>query len=115
MPERLPDDATLWLVIGGGAASVVAASMVLGQWLEAPPCHLCIDQRAMLVAVVPLAVLAGLLWRRIVGLVAGMAAAAATVTGLVVAARQSWLERQAPEIAASCAGPLQPTPTERLA
>ncbi|MFW5680875.1 MAG: disulfide bond formation protein B [Pseudomonadota bacterium] len=112
---RLPDASTLWLVIGGGAALVVAASMGLGHLLDAPPCHLCIAQRAMLVAVVPLAVLAGLLWRRAVGLGAGMAVAAAAVAGLVVAVHQSWLERQPPEVAASCVGLLQPTPTERLA
>lgn len=112
---RLPDAATLWLMIGGGAALVVAASMGLGHLLDVPPCHLCIAQRAMLVAVVPLAVVAGLSWRGVAGLVAGMAVAAAATSGLVIAVRQSWLERQPPEIAAGCIGLFQPTPTERLA
>ncbi|MFP4360213.1 MAG: disulfide bond formation protein B [Alphaproteobacteria bacterium] len=115
MPSPPNAPRTVWLTLGLGALAVVAVSMVLGRLVDAAPCHLCIAQRALLLLVVPAALMAALAWRNVAGLLAGVASVAVAATGVVVAARQSWLERQTPEVAAGCAGSFAPTPTERAA
>lgn len=115
MPPFPPAARTVWVTLGLGALAVVAVSMLLGRLVDAAPCHLCIAQRALLLLVAPTALVAALAWRNLVGPLAGAATAAVAATGVVVAARQSWLERQPPEVAAGCAGLFAPTPTERAA
>lgn len=115
MFKMLPDSSRIWLGIGLGALGAALASVVLERWLDAEPCHLCITQRALLLLVVPFALAAWGAWPRRAGLLAGVAAVGAALTGGVIAARQSLLERQPPEMAATCAGLFEPTPSERIA
>lgn len=101
----------LWLLIAAGSAALALASILLTEWLELAPCHLCIFQRLLFMVMAPLALIAAFTTggvRRISGALTALTAAGGTAT----AAFQIWLQVQ-PEGTASCLG-ADMGPIERL-
>ncbi|MGF1547845.1 MAG: disulfide bond formation protein B [Thiotrichales bacterium] len=99
----------IWLLIALGAAALAVGSLLLTAWLDLHPCHLCIFQRLLWLALAGFATLAFVWPHAIFGRLASLIV---IVTGLGVAGYQSWLELQPPGTA-SCVGG-QPGLIERL-
>lgn len=101
-----------WLALAGLAALAAGASLLLTNWLDLHPCHLCIFQRLLFMLLAVLAGMAALARSRDVALGTGSLFVVTALGGMAVAAYQSWLQWQ-PAGSATCAsGP--PGPLERL-
>ncbi|MGF1643676.1 MAG: disulfide bond formation protein B [Thiotrichales bacterium] len=100
-----------WLAVGLGAAALASGSVVLTILLDLSPCHLCIFQRLLFMALAVSALLAAAL-SLAAGRVAGFASLLVIITGFGTAAFQTWLEMQPPGTA-SCVGG-DPSAIERL-
>lgn len=87
---------TLWLMLGLGGIGVAMLSLLLTTWLHLDPCHFCIAQRALFLALGLTALIAMLgtthAWGRVVGALSGVIA----LMGASIAAYQSWLQMQPP-------------------
>lgn len=101
----------IWLALSLAAIFLVAGSLVLTAWLNLHPCHLCIFQRLLFML---LALLAGWAFfvngwlQRSVGLVIALL----SLTGVAVAAYQSYLQVQPPGSISCMAG--EPSLIERI-
>jgi disulfide bond formation protein DsbB len=85
----------LWLALGLGATALVAASLILTAWLGLHPCHLCIFQRLLFMALAGIGLSGFLLAKVSQRLAAGLTLPIAAL-GVGVAAYQSWLQAQPP-------------------
>jgi disulfide bond formation protein DsbB len=94
---------TLWLILAGGSAGLVIASLVLTAWQNLHPCHLCIFQRLLYMLLAGLGLTAGLLQPRPAGRWVGFFTLPLAAWGLGVALHQSWLQMQ-PQGSISCVG-----------
>ena len=94
---------TLWLILAGGSAGLVIASLVLTAWQNLHPCHLCIFQRLLYMLLAGIGLAAGLLQPRPVGRWVGFFSLPLAAWGLGVASYQSWLQMQPPG-SISCVG-----------
>jgi len=117
MPSLTPRLA--WLGLAIACALLATTSLVLTNWLDLDPCHLCIFQRLLFMLLACLAALAAV--TRGMGqagrapLLRGLFGAlfcALAMLGTAVATYQSWLQAQPPD-AASCLGG-EPSLIERL-
>lgn len=101
----------LWLFLGCAAAGLAVASLVLTVWLDLHPCHLCIFQRLLFMALAVLGLLAFFLPGGR-GRLVGVTTLPLSALGASVAAYQSWLQAQPPG-SISCGGG-EPGLIERL-
>lgn len=102
---------TAWGALAAFCALTAGASLGLTAWLDLNPCHLCIFQRLLFMAMALLALAAALGNGRI-RWATGLGFAAAALGGMATAAYQSWLQWQPPG-SITCAGS-QPGPIERF-
>jgi disulfide bond formation protein DsbB len=98
---KLPRPRLVWSLVALGSAGLVAASLVLTAWLGLHPCHLCIFQRVLFMALAVLGTLAAWRPQGALGLLAGLAVLPVTAAGVAAAGYQSWLQAQ-PAGSASC-------------
>jgi disulfide bond formation protein DsbB len=97
---KQPQPKHLWLALGLGATALVAASLILTAWLGLHPCHLCIFQRLLFMALAGIGLSGFLLAQVSQRLAAGLTLPIAAL-GVGVAAYQSWLQAQ-PSGSISC-------------
>jgi protein dithiol:quinone oxidoreductase len=96
-----------WLLLAVGSGALAIASVVLTLWLNLQPCHLCIFQRLLFMAVGVLTLGAALsegLMRRTLGVLVALIATAGGAT----AAYQTWLQAQPPGSVSCIGGELGP-------
>jgi len=89
----------VFAVIFFAALALVAAGLVIGEWMRLNPCPLCIFQRVLYLALAPWA-LCGILYppaRRLWGSLIALTA----LGGIATAAYQSWMQLY-PELATQC-------------
>jgi len=98
---KLPRPRLVWSLVALGSAGLVAASLVLTAWLGLHPCHLCIFQRVLFMALAVLGALAAWRPQGALGPLAGLAVLPVTAAGVAAAGYQSWLQAQ-PAGSASC-------------
>lgn len=109
---KLPLPRLAWALVALGSAGLVVASLALTAWLGLHPCHLCIFQRVLFMALAVLGGLAAWRWQGTLGLVAGLAVLPVTAGGIAAAGYQSWLQVQ-PAGSASCVAS-EPTLVEQF-
>ncbi len=91
----------LWSLLALGCGGLVVASLLLTAVLGLHPCHLCIFQRVLFMALAILGGLAAWHWRRQSGLLAGLVCLPVFAGGIAAAGYQSWLQEQ-PAGSVSC-------------
>ncbi len=84
----------LWSLLAAGCFALVTASLVLTHWLDLHPCHLCIFQRLLFMALAMSGSLAAWQASRMAGRIAGLLTLPLAAGGIGVAAYQSWLQAQ---------------------
>lgn len=93
----------LWLALAAGSAALVVASLVLTARLDLHPCHLCIFQRLLFMLIAALALVSALPAPSLAKRLAGGSVIGLGSLGVGVAAYQSWLQVQPPDMV-SCVG-----------
>lgn len=93
----------IWLTLAAIAVGMGVGSILLTDWLQLDPCHLCIFQRLLFLAFGVLALGAVLAIGRLGSRLLGTLAFATTILGTGVAAYQSWLQIR-PNEAGPCIG-----------
>ncbi len=92
----------LWSTMAIGSAGLAVGSIVLTEWLDLHPCHLCILQRLLFMILALLGGIAAWQSRRPVGRWAGVLSLPVSACGVAVASYQSWLQAQ-PRGTVTCA------------
>jgi disulfide bond formation protein DsbB len=105
---RIPSSRAIWLLIAVTVLGLVVTSVVMTEVLHLHPCHLCILQRILFIALGTFALLAAFMLPRLFGGLALLAAAG----GVGVAGYQVWLQAQ-PMDPFSCAS-VTPEPVEHV-
>jgi len=102
-----PSTPSIWLMLAAGCAAAATGSLLSTAWLGLEPCHLCVFQRLLFMVLTVVALGAAFASRRSpsgrAGWLLGGLTLPISVTGIGVAAYQSWLQHQ-PLDQASCTG-----------
>lgn len=114
MIELRWSDRTLWSVLALGGASLAVASIVLTEWLDLHPCHLCIFQRLLFMLLTVACALAAWRPRGFVGRGCGVAVIGVSALGVGVAAYQSRLQWEAAKNPMLSCGGGDPNAIERF-
>lgn len=86
-----------WLALTLASAGAVTLSLVLTNWLQQDPCHLCIFQRLLFMILAGVTLAAAVGGSHLGGWIFGVLALLTAAGGVGVSAYQSWLQLREPD------------------